>query len=263
MFLRNQIRMLRPRSQEWFNLFIIHQNRSQHGPNTNYIPERFIDGCVDLVLWGHEHECRIEPETIVSGNKEIFVSQPGSSVATSLCESEAKEKKVAILSVIGNQFKIDPFPLKTVRPLVFKTICIDEESLKLKKGGRILGEKEIRLKVEEILCGYVEEMLIEADSQRSGHPAQPELPLLRLRVEISDDAYQLTPGRFGNLFHDRVANPSDILLFRKKKLGGLRGGGEKMNLSDFETEGVLKEGTSMKDFISQYFEEMEEKKEDA
>ncbi|XP_040575293.1 double-strand break repair protein MRE11 isoform X2 [Lepeophtheirus salmonis] len=251
MFLRNQIRMMRPRNGEWFNMFVIHQNRAKHGP-TNYIPEKFIDGCVDLVLWGHEHECRIEPETIINGDKEIFVTQPGSSVATSLCDGESKEKKVAILSVFKDKFKIQPIPLKTVRPMIFKTISIDESKLKLDK--RHYGEKDIRMKVEEYLQAYVEEMLIDADSLRTGHPKQPELPLLRLRVEYSDDAHQLTPGRFGNIYHNKVANPSDILLFRKKIERNMMG--EKLLTSDFDTNIILREGTSMKDFISQYFNDM-------
>jgi double-strand break repair protein MRE11 len=39
---------------------------------------------------GHEHECLIEPEA--SAAQDFFVSQPGSSVATSLCPGEAVEK---------------------------------------------------------------------------------------------------------------------------------------------------------------------------
>ena len=35
---------------------------------------------VDLVVWGHEHQCLLQPELTVSGDKEIFISQPGSSV---------------------------------------------------------------------------------------------------------------------------------------------------------------------------------------
>ena len=48
--------------------------------STNYIPAHFIDGMVDLVVWGHEHQCLLQPELTVSGDKEIFISQPGSSV---------------------------------------------------------------------------------------------------------------------------------------------------------------------------------------
>jgi hypothetical protein len=40
-----------------FNHLTNLQNRVKHGA-TNYLPEHFIDGFFDLVIWGHEHECR-------------------------------------------------------------------------------------------------------------------------------------------------------------------------------------------------------------
>jgi double-strand break repair protein MRE11 len=43
-----------------------------------------------LCAQGHEHECLIDPEESLSG--EFFVSQPGSSIATSLCQGEAVDK---------------------------------------------------------------------------------------------------------------------------------------------------------------------------
>lgn len=63
--------------------------RSKHGP-TNYIPEQFLDEFLDLVVWGHEHECLIDP----SRNEQqlFYVTQPGSSVATSLSPGEATKK---------------------------------------------------------------------------------------------------------------------------------------------------------------------------
>ncbi|KAL0173805.1 hypothetical protein M9458_029773, partial [Cirrhinus mrigala] len=54
---------------------------SKHGA-TNYIPEQFLDDFLDLVVWGHEHECKIAP---VRNEQQLFyVTQPGSSVVTSL-----------------------------------------------------------------------------------------------------------------------------------------------------------------------------------
>ena len=53
------------------------------------------------MLWGHEHECLIEPEYIHQGvmdeggeEKGVYISQPGSSVATSLSDGEMKKKWV-------------------------------------------------------------------------------------------------------------------------------------------------------------------------
>jgi double-strand break repair protein MRE11 len=53
-----------------------------------------FDDSTDLVIWGHEHDCRIVPEPVQ--DKSYWVSQPGSSVATSLAEGEAIDKSVSI-----------------------------------------------------------------------------------------------------------------------------------------------------------------------
>ena len=46
-------------------------------------------------MWGHEHECRVEPEENLV--QKFYVTQPGSSVATALSEGEAKLKYVLAL----------------------------------------------------------------------------------------------------------------------------------------------------------------------
>ena len=39
-------------------MFVLHQNRVQHGPNAkNCLQERHLPDFLDLVVWGHEHEC--------------------------------------------------------------------------------------------------------------------------------------------------------------------------------------------------------------
>ena len=45
--------------------------------------------CQDLVIWGHEHESLIDPKQGPEG-KGFHVIQPGSTVATSLVESEVR-----------------------------------------------------------------------------------------------------------------------------------------------------------------------------
>jgi len=49
-----------------------------------------FDDSVDLVVWGHEHDCRIVPEAVAGKN--YYITQPGSSVATSLADGESLEK---------------------------------------------------------------------------------------------------------------------------------------------------------------------------
>ena len=77
--------------------------RAKHG-ETNYIPANFIPGFFDLVIWGHEHECLIEPEFVATGDVDedgedrgVYISQPGSSVATSLSDGEQKPKSVVCI----------------------------------------------------------------------------------------------------------------------------------------------------------------------
>jgi double-strand break repair protein MRE11 len=49
-----------------------------------------FDDSIKLVVWGHEHDCRIWPEKVAE--KDYYITQPGSSVATSLAPGEAKPK---------------------------------------------------------------------------------------------------------------------------------------------------------------------------
>ena len=128
LFYSKNVSMLRPREDQdsWFNLFVLHQNRSKHGP-TNYIPEQFLDDFLDLVFWGHEHECKIDPS--YNPEQQFYVTQPGSSVATSLSEGESVQKHVGILSVRDKVMNIKKIPLETVRPFYMEDIIMSETSL--------------------------------------------------------------------------------------------------------------------------------------
>jgi len=49
--------------EEWINVFVLHQNRVQHGPTSkNCLQERHLPPFLDLVVWGHEHECKPDTE---------------------------------------------------------------------------------------------------------------------------------------------------------------------------------------------------------
>uniref|UniRef100_A0A6G3MH66 Double-strand break repair protein MRE11 (Trinotate prediction) n=1 Tax=Henneguya salminicola TaxID=69463 RepID=A0A6G3MH66_HENSL len=74
---------------ESFNIFVLHQNRYKHNEES-YIPEDILFEFLDLVFWGHEHECLIDP--IQVKNKGYFLTQPGSSVITSLSKGESVTK---------------------------------------------------------------------------------------------------------------------------------------------------------------------------
>lgn len=67
--------MLRPTEiTDCFNIFVLHQNRVKHDEYT-YIPQNKLPKFLNLIIWGHEHECRITPEFIP--DVEYFISQPG------------------------------------------------------------------------------------------------------------------------------------------------------------------------------------------
>lgn len=66
--------LLRAKDIETFNIFVLHQNRVKHGDYA-HIPEGKLHKFLNLVIWGHEHECRITPEFNAEGG--YFISQPG------------------------------------------------------------------------------------------------------------------------------------------------------------------------------------------
>nr|XP_021521319.1 double-strand break repair protein MRE11 [Aotus nancymaae] len=76
---------------------------SKHG-STNFIPEQFLDDFIDLVIWGHEHECKIAP---TKNEQQLFyISQPGSSVVTSLSPGEAVKNTTLFFNLFKN-FEIE------------------------------------------------------------------------------------------------------------------------------------------------------------
>lgn len=125
-FTRNNVAFLRPSedADDWFSLLAIHQNRVPHGPN-NWIPDSFLPAFLDLIVWGHEHECAVSP---VESAHHVHITQPGSSIATALSEGESVKKHVAIVCVTGTEYSLKKIPLKTVRPFIMESIALSSES---------------------------------------------------------------------------------------------------------------------------------------
>lgn len=245
---------------DWFNLMSVHQNHHAY-TETNYLPENFLPEFLDLVIWGHEHECLIDPRLNPETN--FHVMQPGSSVATSLCPGEAVAKHVAILSITGREFKSEPVRLKSVRPFAMREIVLSEE-----KGAQKLARKENnRTEVTRYLMTIVEELIEEAKADwldAHGEPADDEeqeipLPLVRLRVENSTPeggSYDCeNPQRFSNRFVGRVANVNDVVQFhRKKKVTTRRQGDVEVNesaVSQLATLDTVKVEQLVRDFLAQ------------
>uniref|UniRef100_A0AAR2JN96 Double-strand break repair protein MRE11 n=1 Tax=Pygocentrus nattereri TaxID=42514 RepID=A0AAR2JN96_PYGNA len=211
MFVNKQVTMLRPREDEesWFNMFVIHQNRSKHGA-TNYIPEQFLDDFLDLVIWGHEHECKITPAR--NEQQLFYVTQPGSSVVTSLSPGEAVKKHIGLLRVKGRKMNLQKIPLQTVRQFLIEDVTLANHTDLFSPE-----QPNVMQKVQAFCQQKVEEMLEEAERDRLGNPLMPEKPLIRLRVDYSGGFEPFTTMRFSQKFVDRVANPKDILHFTRHR----------------------------------------------
>ncbi|XP_074996250.1 double-strand break repair protein MRE11 isoform X3 [Calonectris borealis] len=253
MFVNKQVTMLRPKEDEdsWFNLFVIHQNRSKHGA-TNYIPEQFLDDFIDLVVWGHEHECKIAP--FQNERQRFYVSQPGSSVVTSLSPGEAVKKHIGLLHVKGKKMNMQKIALETVRTFHMEDIVLaDHPDLFNPDNPRVTQA------IQAFCMEKVELMLDNAERGRLGNPRQPEKPLIRLRVDYTGGFEPFSVHRFSQKYMDRVANPKDIIhFFRHREL-------KEKNDSDLNFGKLVSrpasEGMTLRveDLVKQYFQTAEKK----
>lgn len=114
---------------KYFKLLLVHQNRIPR-PGTKHLDPQDLDELPNMVVWGHEHGWIGEIEFYQQGNFYIF--QPGSTVATSLCDAEAGDKGYGVLTVNYNvqkakqRFKLATHTLESVRPFLLKTVNADE-----------------------------------------------------------------------------------------------------------------------------------------
>lgn len=226
-FRDGKVKFFQPGTQkeDWFNLMTVHQNHHSY-TETGYLPENFLPVFLDLVVWGHEHECLIDPKYNPEMN--FHVMQPGSSVATSLMPGEAVAKHVAILNVTGRDFRVEPIRLKTVRPFAMKEILLSEE----KEIKHLARKADHRAELTRHLITVVDELIEQAKAEwREMHEDDdPEeeapKPLIRLRVEYTAPGggnYDCeNPQRFSNRFVEKVANVNDVIQFYRKKASGTR-----------------------------------------
>lgn len=225
-FRDGKVKFFQPSTQksEWFNLMSVHQNHHAY-TETGYLPENFLPEFMDLIVWGHEHECLIEPR--YNPEMGFHVMQPGSSVATSLMPGEAVPKHVAILSITGKEFKSEPIRLKSVRPFVMKEIVLAEEralrDVWRHDNNRVTITRHLMDIVEGLIAEAQREWLEAQDETDADEDVEPPLPLIRLRVEYTaPDGGRFdceNPQRFSNRFVGKVANVNDVIQFYRKKAG--------------------------------------------
>ncbi|XP_048498670.2 double-strand break repair protein MRE11 isoform X2 [Beta vulgaris subsp. vulgaris] len=201
------VQWIRPEEQEgcqvsdWFNILVLHQNRIKTNPK-NAINEHFLPQFLDFVVWGHEHECLIDPQEVPGMG--FHITQPGSSVATSLIDGEAKPKHVLLLEIKGNQYRPTKIPLQSVRPFEYAEVALkDLPDIDQSDQNSILEH------LDEVVRN-----LIEKCNKKAVNKAEAKLPLVRVKVDYSG-FMTINPQRFGQKYVGKVANPQDILIFSK------------------------------------------------
>ncbi|CAA0837870.1 Double-strand break repair protein MRE11 [Striga hermonthica] len=201
------VQWMRPEAQEscqvsdWFNILVLHQNRVKANPK-NAINEHFLPRFLDFIVWGHEHECLVDPQEVPGMG--FHITQPGSSVATSLIDGEAKPKHVLLLEIKGNQYRPTKIPLKKVRPFEYTEVVLkDEPDIDANDQNSILEHLD-----------KVVSSLIEKANRNVPNKAELKLPLVRVKVDYSG-FMTINPQRFGQKYVGKVANPQDILIFSK------------------------------------------------
>ncbi|KFY13269.1 hypothetical protein V491_06465, partial [Pseudogymnoascus sp. VKM F-3775] len=210
---------------DWFNIMAVHQNHHAHS-ETGYLPENFLPEFMDLVVWGHEHECLIDPK--YNPETSFHVMQPGSSVATSLVPGEAVPKHVAILNVTGREFTVEKHRIKTVRPFITKEIVLADDRRFKGLDKKKENKQELTRRLIEVVEDLIEEAKrdwLEIQDGDSDEPIEVPLPLVRLKVEYTapeGGRYDCeNPQRFSNRFVGKVANVNDVIQFwRRKSRGG-------------------------------------------
>lgn len=207
LFLDDKVKMFHPEKEdEWFHLLVWHQNRATRGTK-NFIPDNCIPSFLDLVIWGHEHDCRIDPERKCNN---VFISQPGSSVATSLIEGESIPKKVGLLQINKKSFLMTPIELKTVRPFVYGEMTIkDDLQMDFDPPSSSNGMME--------KVGRKVDMMI-SEAKGLGRTVKvSERPLIRLIIKYKSDKNVFNTIRFGQSYVDKVANSDNMVKFQMIK----------------------------------------------
>ncbi|XP_078173032.1 double-strand break repair protein MRE11-like [Carex rostrata] len=201
------VQWMRPENQDgasisdWFNILVLHQNRIKTNPK-NAINEHFLPRFLDFIVWGHEHECLVDPQEVPGMG--FHITQPGSSVATSLIDGEAKPKHVLLLEIKGTQYRPTKIPLKSVRPFEYAEVVLKDEAD---------VDSNDQASVLEYLDKIVRD-LIEKGSRSIPSRSELKLPLVRIKVDYSGFS-TINPQRFGQKYVGKVANPQDILIFSK------------------------------------------------
>jgi len=215
-FEKKQIKFLKPEG-EWFNILVIHQTKERGaaiGMNKRaYVKEKILPSFFNLVVWGHEHECiPIIKQCTYTGSHILYT---GSTVVTSLIDSEAKPKHCFILNLKKMDFSLEPIPLKTARPFVYDQIELAHS-----------GIPNDDVSIEKYIGDYIDSILAQASmereelAERSGVDLSTNTlaPLLRLKVEYTGYSV-INLRRLTKNLEERIANwQRDFIKFYKRPI---------------------------------------------
>lgn len=117
--------------------------------------------------------------------------------------------------------------------------------------------RNIDLQIQDFIALRIEDMIKKAEEQLTGHPAQPKLPLIRLRVVYNAEVQMFNSIRYGSTYYGRVANPIDMILFKKQKKSVLPDvlPVDKGALNAVFNQGEFDEHTRVEDIVNRYFAE--------
>ncbi len=189
-------------NQGWFNIFAIHQNRDTGRGSKNCVHESMIPEWMDFVVWGHEHECLIHPSESAVGT--FRITQPGSSVATTLSDGEAMRKQVGILDVRGSQFRMVPVPLRSVRPFAVGNLTLSENSLDPE-------DPRIEDQMTKLLANEVKKLIKEARQDAKD---------LRREIESANRTRGGEDDEIEQNLHHRLVHPDQVLVRLKVEHSG-------------------------------------------
>lgn len=275
-FQSNHVRFLRPSPEDtqaaevagWFNVLALHQNRVARSP-TAFIPPSFLPSFLDLIVWGHEHDCAVEPElcsnapTITDKNDHsamanrgsFYITQPGSSVATSMAEGECRRAKcIAVVDIqvldegngergggLNSSFRLYPIVLKTVRPMLVREMTLKASQYRNISGTNrnedTMGssrEQSVLAAIQGDLLSVIKKMSLEAQQEWLARNMitissdSAPLPLVRLKIILEDDVGQndgtasciasFHPHRLAQALSGIVANPREAISLHRRRL---------------------------------------------
>ncbi|EDO08286.1 DNA repair protein Mre11 family protein [Babesia bovis T2Bo] len=209
----------------YYKVLLFHENRyPRRGVKAkDFIPEEFLPDWLDLVIWGHEHECLKFP--MLSETRGFKVLQMGSTIQTSLATGEMEPKHCCLMEIGDDGVKFYPIYLETARQLHYSEISLCDIGVSPKGGEKDIFKKLV-FTMDNILrnmperprtplcISAVADIVMpdkECELSEAIESAQA-MPLVRVRVDHS--GYDsINPRTFGARYVDRVANPNDLLRF--------------------------------------------------